>query len=64
MLPLPATHPCLSSRQRFVCGDRFTEADLRLLPTIIRFDAVYATLFKCCKKRVADYPHLQASGHG
>lgn len=49
----------LLSRQRFVCGERFTEADLRLLPTIVRFDAVYATLFKCCKKRIADYPHLQ-----
>jgi hypothetical protein len=40
--------------------DRFTEADLRLLPTIIRFDSVYATLFKCCRRRVADYPHLSA----
>lgn len=50
--------PC--SRQRFVCGERFTEADLRLFPTIVRFDAVYATLFKCCRRRVADHPHLQA----
>lgn len=48
------------SRQRFVCGERFTEADLRLFPTIVRFDAVYATLFKCCRRRVADHPHLQA----
>jgi putative glutathione S-transferase len=54
--PLPL--PC--SQQRFVCGERFTEADLRLFPTIIRFDTAYATLFKCCKRRVADYPHLQA----
>ncbi len=51
----------MPSRQRFVCGERFTEADLRLFPTISRFDAVYTTLFKCCKKRIADYPHLQAS---
>ena len=39
---------------------RFTEADLRLFPTIARFDAVYATLFKCCRRRIADYPHLSA----
>ncbi len=39
---------------------RFTEADLRLYPTIIRYDGAYATLFKCCRKRVSDYPHLSA----
>ena len=37
---------------------RFTEADLRLYPTIIRYDGAYATLFKCCRKRIADYPNL------
>jgi putative glutathione S-transferase len=42
-----------------VCGERFTEADLRLLPTLARFDAVYAVLFKCCKRRLADHRHLQ-----
>ncbi|GAB4820715.1 hypothetical protein N2152v2_007761 [Parachlorella kessleri] len=48
------------AKQRFVCGDRITEADLRLFPTIARFDAVYAPLFKCGRRRVADYPHLAA----
>jgi glutathionyl-hydroquinone reductase len=43
-----------------VCSLRFTEADLRLFPTIVRFDAVYAGIFKCGRRRVADYPHLQA----
>lgn len=38
------------SEKRFLLGDRFTEADLRLLPTAVRFDAVYATLFKCSNK--------------
>lgn len=42
-----------------MCGERFTEADLRLFPTIVRFDAVYATLFKCSRRRIADYPYLQ-----
>ena len=58
--PAAPTLPLPCSRQRFVCGERFTEADLRLFPTLIRFDTAYATLFKCCKRRVADYPHLQA----
>ena len=44
--------------QKFLLGDRFTEADLRLFPTAARFDAVYATLFRCTR-RWADFPHLQ-----
>ena len=39
---------------------RVTEADVRLYPTLIRFDSVYATLFKCSRRRVADYPGLKA----
>ena len=38
------------SKNRFLLGDKFTEADLRLIPTAVRFDAVYATLFKCSNK--------------
>jgi putative glutathione S-transferase len=45
-------------RQRWLVGDRFTEADLRLFPTLVRFDAVYYVLFKCNRRRVADYPNL------
>ena len=39
---------------------RVTEADVRLYPTLIRFDSIYATLFKCSKRRIADYPELKA----
>ncbi len=39
---------------------RFTEADLRLFPTLVRFDAVYSQIFKCSRRRVADYPNLSA----
>ena len=47
------------SASRFLCGDRITEADLRLYPTLVRFDAVYATLFKCARHRIATrYPNL------
>ena len=38
---------------------RFTLADLQLFPTIVRFDAMYATLFKCSRKRIKDFPNLQ-----
>lgn len=43
-------------------GDVVTEADVRLLPTILRFDAVYASLFLRCGHRTirADYPRLNA----
>lgn len=36
-----------------------TEADIRLFPTVFRFDAVYAVLFKACRKSIrADYPAI------
>lgn len=45
-------------RQRFLVGDRLTEADWRLFTTLIRFDAVYYSHFKCNIRRLADYPNL------
>jgi putative glutathione S-transferase len=45
-------------RQRYLVGDRFTEADLRLFPTLVRFDAVYYSHFKCNLRRLADYRNL------
>lgn len=45
-------------RQRWLVGNRFTEADLRLFPTLVRFDTVYYGLFKCNRRRVTDYPNL------
>ena len=46
------------SEQRYLLGDRLTEADWRLFTTLIRFDAVYHGHFKCNLKRLADYPNL------
>ena len=46
------------SRQRYLVGSQITEADWRLFPTLVRFDVAYFSLFKCNKKRVADYPNL------
>jgi putative glutathione S-transferase len=45
-------------RQRYLVGDRFTEADLRLFPTLVRFDAVYYSHFKCNLRRLTDYHNL------
>lgn len=45
-------------RRRFLLGGQLTEADVRLFPTLARFDAVYYLLCKCNLHRLADYPHL------
>ena len=45
-------------RRRFLLGSQFCEADVRLYPTLARFDAVYYPHFKCNLHRLADYPHL------
>ncbi|HEY0962136.1 MAG TPA: glutathione S-transferase family protein [Pseudomonadales bacterium] len=44
--------------RRFLLGDKLTEADIRLFPTLVRFDAVYAIHFKCALRRIVDYPNL------
>ena len=44
--------------QRYLTGAQITEADLRLLPTLLRFDPVYVGHFKCNLRRIADYPQL------
>lgn len=43
----------------YLCGDVLTEADVRLFPTLIRFDAVYHTHFKCNRRLIAQYPAMQ-----
>ena len=48
------------SRQRYLLGERITEADWRLFTTLVRFDAVYHGHFKCNLRRLVDYPNLWA----
>jgi putative glutathione S-transferase len=48
----------LLSRQRYLVGARMTEADWRLFTTLVRFDAVYYSHFKCNVRRIADYHNL------
>ncbi len=45
---------------RYLMGERLTEADWRLFPTLARFDTVYHTHFKCNRARIVDYPNLWA----
>ena len=44
----------------YLFGPRFTETDIRLFVTLIRFDAAYHGLFKTNLRRIADYPRLSA----
>ncbi len=44
----------------FLTGTAFTEADIRLFVTLVRFDAAYHGLFKCNLRRLADYAALSA----
>lgn len=48
----------LLSRNRYLAGNRITEADWRLFTTLARFDAVYHLHFKCNRRRLVDYPNL------
>lgn len=46
------------SKQRYLCGARLTEADICLFTTLVRFEPVYSTHFKCNIRRLSEYPNL------
>jgi putative glutathione S-transferase len=50
----------LLADRRYLLGDRPTEADWRLFPTLVRFDEVYNLHFRCNRRRLVDYPNLWA----
>ncbi len=45
---------------RYLLGERLTEADWRLFPTLVRFDVAYYGNFKCNRRALRDYPNLWA----
>ncbi|GIU91115.1 MAG: hypothetical protein KatS3mg011_0021 [Acidimicrobiia bacterium] len=47
-------------RQRYLVGDTITEADVRLWPTLVRFDAVYHNHFRCNRNKLTEMPVLWA----
>lgn len=48
----------LADNRPFLVGDAFTEADLRLFPTLYRHDPVYYVRMKLNGAKILDYPHL------
>jgi putative glutathione S-transferase len=56
---LDALEQHLATR-RFLVGERLSEADLWLFPTLVRFDAAYYGALRCNLRRLRDYPHLLA----
>jgi putative glutathione S-transferase len=63
VVPLFETLDWMEARlatRRYLCGDRLTEADWRAFTTLLRFDLVYYSHFKCNLRRLADYPNLWA----
>jgi putative glutathione S-transferase len=50
----------LLGQRRYVAGERLTEADWRLFPTLVRFDEVYHLHFRCNRRRIVEYPNLWA----
>ena len=61
VLPLFETLDMLEERlseRRYLFGDHQTLADWRLFTTLVRFDTVYYSHFKCNLRRIADLPQL------
>jgi len=46
------------THRRYLVGTTVTEADWRLLTTLLRFDTVYHGHFKCQRNRLTDFPAL------
>ena len=44
--------------RNYLVGDILTEADIRLVPTLIRFDCVYYFHFKCNLKKISEYKNI------
>ena len=45
-------------KNKYILGDQITEADIRLIPTLLRFDLVYYIHFKCTIRKISEYKNL------
>ena len=48
----------LQSNGPWLCGENLSIADIRLFPTLIRWEAIYYPLFKCSNKPIKSFPHI------
>lgn len=48
----------LLENKKFLVGEKLTEADIRLVTTLLRFDLVYYVHFKCSYKKISEYKNL------
>ena len=48
----------LQSNGPWLCGENLSIADIRLFPTLIRWEAIYYPLFKCSDKQIKSFPHI------
>ena len=48
----------LQSNGPWLCGKNLSIADIRLFPTLIRWEAIYVPLFKCSNKPIKSFPHI------
>jgi putative glutathione S-transferase len=48
----------LLADQRYLAGDRLTEADVAMYTTLVRFDEVYHTHFMCNHRLIREYDNL------
>ena len=53
-------HPSQCSAIPPDCGETVSEADVRLMPTAVRFDGIYASIFRCGRFQIrANYPNVE-----
>ena len=48
----------LKSNGPWLCGQDLTIADIRLFPTLIRWESIYEPLFKCSEKPIGSFPNI------
>ena len=44
--------------KEYLVGNQLTEADIRLIPTLLRFDSVYHVHFKCNLKKISEFKNI------